>query len=99
MNVKSSPAFFPGEPLQDKMTTSVVSVYVCVRMCVRVCVYRLPKMKVYCGLRKILRTGKGEHLPLSPSADIEGNKFVAEKTPPAEGVSFWGSRVLSGCTC
>lgn len=35
-------------------------------------------MKVYCEQREILRTGKGEHLPLSPSADIGRESFGAE---------------------
>lgn len=51
------------------------------------CESGLPKMKVYCGRREILRTQMGKHLPLSHSADIEGgNRFCSG--PSAQDVSF-----------
>lgn len=51
------------------------------------CVSGLPKMKVYCGRREILRNEMGKHLPLSHSADIEGgNQFCS--APSAEDVFF-----------
>ena len=105
MNVKSPVRLFlfPGSRCRTGWGTPMcmcvsVYVYVCVCVCVCVwvwvCVCRLSKMKVYCGVRKILRTGKGEHLPLSPSADIERSGLVG--TASAASSFCWGRCVFLG---